>query len=140
MGKTTAYNIVTPTRRSGVYPDNTLCTYSLPPRQFNHKFFFLYISPLDIEESTTQFRCLDSLQYEHTVKGMPTKRILICGNHIPMSGYVTSDRISITFRSNNEVKQTGANFFVLDNAIEVGVVYLYLMSGEIQLLCCRVEE
>jgi len=121
MNETTVYNIITPTQRGGVYPDNTLCTYSLPPRRFNHEFFYLYISPLDIEESITPFRCLDSLQYEHTVKGMPMKRILTCGNHIPMSGYVMSDIISMTFRSNNEVKRKGANFFVLENAIEVNV-------------------
>ena len=121
MNKTTMYNIKTPIQLGDVYPDNTLCTYSLPPRRFNHNFFYLYASLLDIEESITPFRCLDSLQYEHTVKGMPTKRILTCGNYLPMSGYVLSDIIAMTFRSNNEVKRKGADFFVVDNAIEVNV-------------------
>ena len=126
IGKTTVYDIKTPTEDGGVYPDKTLCTYSLPPRQFNHEYFFLYPTPLDIEESIIPFRCLDSLLYEHTVKGMSTKRTLICGNHVPKSGYVMSDIISMTFRSNNKVKHKGANFFVLESAIEVYCV-VYLM-------------
>ena len=130
IGNTTVYNIITPIVDGDVYPDNTLCTYSLPPRQFNHQYFYLYPTPMDIEESTTPYRCLDSLQYEHNATGMSTKRTLICGNHLPKSGYVMSDTISLTFRSNNAVKHKGANFLLFDDVIEVILCYCMLCMVE----------
>jgi len=110
---------MTPTEsRAAVYPDNMLCTYSLPPRKFNHLYFYEYDTQLEIEESSSQFRCLDSLQYNHTLAGLSRNQIL-CGHVTPKSEYVMSDTISLTFRSNNIVQQTGAEFLIIEEFIQV---------------------
>ena len=119
----TSYHILTPDDGGGgiFYPNNKLCTYSFPPRQFNHLYIYLYHIPPDIEESTTPLRCLDSLQYEHCLNGASPQHIITCDSHMLQGRYVLGD-ISMAFRSNSDVQHKGADFFALEHSIEVNYI------------------
>ena len=79
---------------------------------------YLYPTLPDIEESTTPLRCLDSLQYEHCLNGASPQHIITCDSHMLQGRYVLGD-ISMAFRSNSDVQHKGADFFALEDSIEV---------------------
>ena len=117
----TTYNIRTPNYNIGNYNNDQMCTYNFPPPQKEHVYEYLFLdnSPPSIEKSTaSNFRCLDSLQFEHNTENLSTP-VITCGDEIDdykqIDGHeaVLSD-IRITFRSNEEVQKSGANFFIYE--------------------------
>ena len=114
-----SYRIQTPKDHNGNYYNNQLCTYNFPSPQSEHvyQYSFSKDSPPSIEKSTTSnLRCLDSLQFEHHAEssGEP----IICGDKIDdykqIDGHCTISNITITFRSNEKVQKRGADFLILE--------------------------
>ena len=112
------YGIQTPKNRDGKYNKNQLCTYHFPPPQGEHVYAYLFLDPPSIEKNiNSNLRCFDSLQFEHTLKE-PTasgnKPIITCGDEIDscIDGQIVISDITITFRTNEEVQKSGADFLV----------------------------
>ena len=110
------YEINIPSQGSS-YSNNQLCTFSLPPPQLGHFYTYLFHAYNIEQSSISQCQCLDSLLYEHTEDGMPSKKMLSCGDKFDtrLDGKVsTSSNITITFRSNEAVTKSGASFFIYE--------------------------
>ena len=114
-----SYNIRTPNYGIGNYNKNQLCTYKFPQPHWEHVYVYLFDedSPPSIEKSTTSnFRCLDSLQFDHAEN--PDISLIACGDEYDdykrIDGCHVMSNITITFRSNEKVQKRGANFFILE--------------------------
>ena len=116
-----SYRIQTPKDDSGKYKNNQLCTYNLPQPKKEHVYIYLFPddSPPSIEKSNNEkSRCLDSLQFEHIIKGHAESSgipVITCGDEIDkrIDGRQVISDITITFRSNEKVRKSGADFLIL---------------------------
>ena len=119
------YSVQTPKNGDGKYKKNQLCTYHFPPPQWDHAYTYLFLQPPSIEQSTNNnLRCLDSLQFEHTLDVSTASRnipILTCGDEIDncIDGQIVISNIKITFRSNEKVQKSGADFLVSEYFVGV---------------------
>ena len=110
----TSYKIRTPNYDITDYNNNRMCIYNFPPPQHKeHLYINLFNKPPSIK-STTNFECLDSLQFDHHGENS----IITCGdefdNYTGIHGHQVISNITITFRSNQRVKKRGADFFVVE--------------------------
>ena len=129
------FKVKTPTKSSsGKYKSNQLCTYHFPPPQGEHVYTYLFPDPPSIEQNTNNnLRCFDSLQFEHTLNASTTsenKPIITCGDEIDscINGQIVISDITITFRSNERVQKSGADFLILEYFVGVCKLVLVHMS------------
>ncbi|XP_065902003.1 collagen alpha-1(III) chain-like isoform X5 [Dysidea avara] len=127
-----AYNIQTPRyNRSGIYPNNQYCTYSLPGRQFGFVYTYVYHSIPEIEMEididhiktvdgpVTTKHCIDCMEHKHSMEDKTTS-IIVCGTSTEnklSNGAETLSNITLTFKSDGSVVQQGADFFIIENQI-----------------------
>ena len=116
LEKTHGYYDINVPSQSSSYSNNQLCTFSIPPPQSGHFYTYLFHAYNIEQSSISQCQCLDSLLYEHTEVGMPSKKMLSCGDIIDtrLDGKVLTSDITITFRSNEAVRKSGASFFIYE--------------------------
>ena len=116
------YEVKTPTRNDGRYRNNQFCTYHFPPPQRGHLYTYLFDpeDPPSIEQNeNNNLRCFDSLQFEHTLDtSTPSenKPIITCGDEVDscIDGQIVISDITITFRTNERVQKSGAEFLVVE--------------------------
>ena len=109
------YGIQTPKNRDGKYNKNQLCTYHFPAPQREHVYTYLFLDPPSIEKNiNNNLRCFDSLQFEHTLNASTASAIITCGDEIDncIDNQIVISDITITFRSNEKVQKSGADFLV----------------------------
>ena len=122
------YGIQTPKNGDGKYNKNQLCTYHFPPPQWEHVYTYLFLDPPSIEKNiNANLRCFDSLQFEHTLNASTGSAIITCGDEIDecIDNQIVISKMKITFRSNERVQKTGADFLVSEYF--VGVCKLVLV-------------
>ena len=116
------YRIQTPKDDNGNYNNNQMCTYNLPPPQREHVYEYLFPEAPRIEQSSTiNLRCLDSLQFEHIQTENLSIPVITCGDEIDkrIDGHEIISDIRITFRSNEKVQRSGADFFISEYLVAV---------------------
>ena len=115
------YKVKTPTK-SGIYRRNQFCTYHFPPPQREHVYTYLFPYPISIEQKVdANFRCYDSLEFEHTLNASTPSTIITCGDEIDscIDGQIVISNITITFRTNEEIQMSGAEFLVSEYFVGV---------------------
>ena len=112
------YNIQTPVKdKTGIYPDNQYCSYSLQDRQPGFQYSYIYLSEPEIEAQITSnsITCYDSMEYEHTDQYGSSITLVTCGNDVDHrlgNGAGTISNIAFTFKSDGSVGLQGANFYL----------------------------
>ena len=122
-----SYNIQTPNAdKSGVYPNNQHCSYSIQDRQPGYQYTYIYISPPDIEADITGSSCYDCMEYEHTDEYGSSSELVTCGNGVDgrlSYGAGTISNIALTFKSDGSNGLKGANFYVFEENVAYPGIY-----------------